>query len=294
MIGDLETFIATNQNFINQAIIEKVQRATIPTLLKEAMLYSIKAGGKRIRPILMIASAEAFGGNKHNVLPAAIALEMVHTYSLIHDDLPAMDDDQLRRGLPTNHIQFDEATAILAGDGLLTMAFQVISEAEHLSAEQRIMIISRLSAASGASGMVAGQILDLKAEDRTIGLAEMERIHYLKTGELLIFAMEMGAYIAGASETDLEAVKQCGQHIGLIFQIQDDILDIQGQESRIGKQIGSDLNNEKSTYPKLLGINGAIKEKQKNVDLANQALIEANISSSILADLIDYLNNRDQ
>ncbi|WP_440895813.1 polyprenyl synthetase family protein [Amphibacillus sp. Q70] len=294
MIDDLETFIAANQNVINQAIVEKVQSAMIPPFLKESMLYSIKAGGKRIRPILMIASAEAFGGNKHDVLPAAIALEMVHTYSLIHDDLPAMDDDQLRRGLPTNHIQFDEATAILAGDGLLTMAFQVISEAEHLSAEQKITIINRLSEAAGASGMVAGQILDLKAEDQAIGLEEMEQIHHLKTGELLIFAMEMGAYIAGASGTELKAIKQCGKHMGLIFQIQDDILDVQGQESKIGKQVGSDLTNEKSTYPKLLGIDGAIKERQKNVDLAHQALSQANISNSTLAFLIDYLSNRDQ
>ncbi|MBU5594807.1 polyprenyl synthetase family protein [Amphibacillus sp. MSJ-3] len=293
MKADLEAFIVSNQSFINQAMIEKIQKTTIPTPLKESMLYSIKAGGKRIRPILMIASAEAFGGKKDDVLSAALALEMIHTYSLIHDDLPAMDDDHLRRGQPTNHIQFDEATAILAGDAFLTMAFQIISEDEHLSAEQRIKIINRLSLAAGPSGMVAGQILDFQAENKTISLNEMERIHDLKTGKLLIYAMEIGAYIAGASEMELEAVKTCGQYMGLIFQIQDDILDVQGQESKIGKKVGSDLNNEKSTYPKLLGIEASIKEKDKNVLLAKQVLENANISSSILTHFIDYLSSRD-
>ena len=289
----LSDYIESSQLFINRAIIKTIEDMQIPITLKNSMLYSIKAGGKRIRPIIMMATAEAFGGKKEDVLPVAIALELIHTYSLIHDDLPAMDDDELRRGQPTNHIQFDEATAILAGDALLTVAFQIITEAENLSAEQKVTIINRLSIASGSSGMVAGQILDLEAEEKQVSFSELEQIHRLKTGELLIFAVEMGAYLAGASQKQINAVKQYGHHIGLIFQIQDDILDIEGDQAKLGKQVGSDQNNEKSTYPKLLGIDGAIKAKEKNIELANQALTEAKVSNSRLASLIDYLSNRD-
>lgn len=293
MVTMLSDYIESNQLFVNQAIIKTIEDMQIPTTLKNSMLYSIKAGGKRIRPILMIASAEAFDGKKEDVLPVAIALELIHTYSLIHDDLPAMDDDDLRRGQPTNHIQFDEATAILAGDALLTVAFQIITEAENLSAEQKVTIINRLSIASGSTGMVAGQILDLEAEDKTVSLVELEQIHRLKTGELLIFAVEIGAYLAGASQDHIHAIKQYGHHIGLIFQIQDDILDVEGVQAKLGKQVGSDQSNEKSTYPKLLGIEGAIKAKEDNIVLANQALIKANVSNSTLASLIDYLSKRD-
>lgn len=293
MVTMLSDYIESNQLFVNQAIIKTIEDMQIPTTLKNSMLYSIKAGGKRIRPILMIASAEAFDGKKEDVLPVAIALELIHTYSLIHDDLPAMDDDDLRRGQPTNHIQFDEATAILAGDALLTVAFQIITEAENLSAEQKVTIINRLSIASGSTGMVAGQILDLEAEDKTVSLVELEQIHRLKTGELLIFAVEIGAYLAGASQDHIHAIKQYGHHIGLIFQIQDDILDVEGVQAKLGKQVGSDQSNEKSTYPKLLGIEGAIRAKEDNIVLANQALIKANVSNSTLASLIDYLSKRD-
>ncbi|GAA4065923.1 polyprenyl synthetase family protein [Amphibacillus indicireducens] len=293
MAVQLNDYIKENQLIVNQAIIEIVERMNIPTTLKNSMLYSIKAGGKRIRPILMIASAEAFGGTRDDVLPVAVALEMIHTYSLIHDDLPAMDDDQLRRGQPTNHIQFDEATAILAGDALLTMAFQVITEAKQLSAEQKVTVINRLSIASGSSGMVAGQILDLEAEEKQIDIAQLEQIHQLKTGELLIFAVEMGAYLAGASQTERLAVKQYGHHIGLLFQIQDDILDVEGDQIKLGKQVGSDQDNEKSTYPKLLGIDGAIKVKEKNVAMAIKLLEEATIANSMLASLVNYISDRD-
>ena len=293
MILNLTDYIESNQTFVNEAMIKEIKLSPIPERLKNSMLYSINAGGKRIRPILMIASAEAFGGQKEDVLPAAIALEMIHTYSLIHDDLPAMDDDPLRRGLPTNHIQFDEATAILAGDGLLTMAFQVISETDLFSAKQKVELIKRLSIASGSAGMVAGQILDLEAEEKQVNLNELEEIHRLKTGELLIYAVEMGAYLAGASDSELEAIRRYGHQIGLIFQIQDDILDVEGDQTKIGKQVGSDQDNEKSTYPKLLGIDGAKKAKENYINLANQFLTDAHVSDSTLAHLIDYLSNRD-
>ena len=293
MKAQLNDYIKVNQSIVNHKIIETIEQMNIPTTLKDSILYSIEAGGKRIRPILMIASAEAFGGTIDDVLPVAIALEMIHTYSLIHDDLPAMDNDKLRRGQPTNHIKFDEATAILAGDALLTMAFQVITEAKQLSADQKVTIINRLSIASGSSGMVAGQILDLEAEEKQINLAELEQIHKLKTGELLIFAVEMGAYLAGASQTERLAIKQYGHHIGLLFQIQDDILDVEGDQIKLGKKVGSDQDNEKSTYPKLLGIDGAIRAKEENIDMAIKALEEANIPNSMLTILVSYISDRD-
>ena len=294
MAINIADYIEMNRTYLNEAMVRAIERTSIPSKLKSSMLYSIKAGGKRIRPILMFASAEAFGGNKEDVLPAAIALEMIHTYSLIHDDLPAMDDDDLRRGNPTNHIQFDEATAILAGDGLLTMAFQVIAEATSLSPEQKVMLSNRLSHASGPSGMIAGQILDLEAEEKQVNLSELEQIHRLKTGELLIFAVEMGAYLAGASKTTLKLIKEFGHQIGLIFQIQDDILDVDGDQNLIGKQVGSDQANDKSTYPNLLGLEGANKAKKKHIEIAQNTLKEAGIFESTLADLVTYISSRDQ
>lgn len=290
---NFRNYLEANLEFINHSLIESIEKLSIPSTLKASMLYSIKAGGKRIRPILMIASAEAFGGKKEDVLPAAIALELVHTYSLIHDDLPAMDDDNLRRGQPTNHIEFGEATAILAGDSLLTLAFQVISEAENLTAEQKETIIKRLSMASGPTGMVAGQILDLEAEERQVNLSELEQIHRLKTGELLIFAVEIGAYLAGAAQDQLKAIREFGHHIGLIFQIQDDILDIEGDEQKLGKTVGSDQENKKSTYPKLLGIEGALQAKEANIKQAEASLNQAQIANSTLHAFIDYISNRE-
>lgn len=290
---NFRNYLEANLEFINHSLIESIEKLSIPSTLKASMLYSIKAGGKRIRPILMIASAEAFGGKKEDVLSAAIALELVHTYSLIHDDLPAMDDDNLRRGQPTNHIEFGEATAILAGDSLLTLAFQVISEAENLTAEQKETIIKRLSMASGPTGMVAGQILDLEAEERQVNLSELEQIHRLKTGELLIFAVEIGAYLAGAAQDQLKAIREFGHHIGLIFQIQDDILDIEGDEQKLGKTVGSDQENKKSTYPKLLGIEGALQAKEANIKQAEASLNQAQIANSTLHAFIDYISNRE-
>ncbi|WP_091497212.1 polyprenyl synthetase family protein [Amphibacillus marinus] len=289
----LKDYISKQQANLNVALTTYLEHATIPITLKKSMLYSIQAGGKRIRPILMMASCEAFGGQAEAVMPLAIALEMVHTYSLIHDDLPAMDDDEFRRGQPTNHIKFGEATAILAGDALLTLSFQVISEAEQLTADQKTYAIARLSQTAGATGMVGGQSLDLLAEGQEISLEQLEEIHHLKTGQLLIYAMEMGAFIAGASSANIEVIKKCARASGLVFQIQDDILDINGDQAKIGKDLGSDIERDKSTYPKLLGLNGAIEQKNHYVQLAKQALLTAKINQTVLAQLIDYLSNRD-
>ncbi len=232
----------------------------IPERLKASMLYSVEAGGKRLRPVLLMAAYHAYDNDTDVALTPAVALEMIHTYSLIHDDLPAMDDDDLRRGQPTNHKVYDEATAILAGDALLTYSFELISSDPQLSANQKVQIVKSLSEVSGPKGMVAGQALDMKAEQREITLEELETIHTLKTGELLRFAVGTGAYLGGASTEQIAHLENFAYYLGLIFQVQDDVLDVTGDPDKLGKPVGSDEANDKNTYPKLLGLEGAIEK----------------------------------
>ena len=278
---------------IDQSIKRKIDHLSVPSRLKDAMQYSFKAGGKRLRPILLIASYEAYGNDISKVMSTAIALEMIHTYSLIHDDLPAMDDDDLRRGQPTNHKVFDEATAILAGDALLTYSFECIAEDSILTNEEKVKLMKWLSRASGPKGMVAGQILDLQAENKAVTIKELEEIHTLKTGELIQFAVIAGAYLGQATEEQLEHLKRFSHYLGLIFQIQDDILDVTGDQYKIGKPIGSDELNEKSTYPRILGLEGAINQKNVYVTKAKEALAKAEVRESRLLSLTEYLTQRD-
>ncbi|ASN07356.1 geranyl transferase [Virgibacillus necropolis] len=270
-----------------------LNKLDIPKSLKESMLYSIEAGGKKLRPILLIASFDAYGKDKQKIVAPAMALEMIHTYSLIHDDLPAMDDDDIRRGKPTNHIVFNEATAILAGDALLTYSFDLLATDPRLTDEQKIFLISELSKASGPKGMVAGQMLDMEAENKKVSLEQLERIHALKTGELIRFAIKSGAYIGNATETQLTHLDEFAYYLGLIFQVQDDILDVTGDQAIIGKPVGSDEDNQKSTYPKLLGYEGAVEQKERYLQLAKKALYNANADSSYLMKLTDYFSARD-
>ncbi|MCT2537513.1 polyprenyl synthetase family protein [Aquibacillus koreensis] len=289
----LSSYITERQHIVNKSLTSFVEQTNIPTTLKESMLYSLEAGGKRIRPVLMMASCESFGGDYNSVMTVALALEMIHTYSLIHDDLPAMDDDNFRRGKPTNHRKFDEATAILAGDGLLTLSFKAIASDPQLSAEQKSFLVRELAQASGPEGMVGGQILDLQAEHMETALHELEQIHRLKTGQLIKFAIISGAYIGGANKEQLQALESFADYTGLIFQVQDDILDVSGDEQLLGKPIGSDETNFKSTFPKLLGLSGAIEQKQMYVQKAKAALHSAGLENSLLDELTDYLSNRD-
>lgn len=230
---------------INKRIEHQMNQLNKASRLQKSMLYSFHAGGKRLRPILLLASYEAYQDNVEKAMVVATALEMIHTYSLIHDDLPAMDDDDLRRGQPTNHKVFDEATAILAGDALLTYSFECISNDPLLSYEEKIKLIQWLSKASGPKGMVAGQMLDLQAEKKVVTLKELEDIHILKTGQLIQFAIVAGAFLGDAPDKDLTYLKEYSYYLGLIFQIQDDILDITGDEDKIGKPTGSDEDNKK-------------------------------------------------
>ncbi len=262
--------------------------------LFEAMRYSLLIGGKRVRPTLAYAAAAAV--SPHTTTAAldgiACALEFVHTYSLIHDDLPAMDDDDLRRGSPTCHRQFDEATAILAGDGLQTRAFELLANLSDVSADTRLALITVLASASGPRGMVGGQAIDLGAVNQHIDLGQLETMHRLKTGALIRAAARMGAIAAAASAVELDAIDRYAAAIGLAFQVQDDILDITADTATLGKQQGADLARDKPTYPALLGLDGARAKAQSLHDEAIAALTIFGESAEPLRQLSRYIIER--
>ncbi len=269
----------------------------IPEPLHEAMLYSLNAGGKRLRPVLLIAAAEALGGAVETALPAACAIEMVHTYSLIHDDLPAMDDDDFRRGKPTNHKVFGEAMAILAGDGLLTHAFYSVVQASRkqgVSAERVLRIIEELSLYAGANGMIGGQANDITSEQGMTGLEQLEYIHLRKTSDLITFSLRAGGHIGGADERQLEALSVFGRNIGLAFQIQDDILDVTGDAEKLGKSINSDEKQQKVTYPYLLGLEACREKVRSLTEDGKKAITTANFNDPRrMLEIADYLVGRD-
>ena len=254
----LKEYLLEKRTIVDEALKHYLPEMSGPKEeLYRAMRYSLFAGGKRLRPVLCIAAAEAVGGTSEDVMPVACALEMIHTYSLIHDDLPAMDDDELRRGKPTNHMVFGEAIAILAGDGLLTEAFRVMACPELLEkagAENFRKVIEMVASASGACGMVAGQALDIKAEGEKIDTSLMEIIHEHKTGALLKASVTTGAILGGGSDKEIVSLEQYGKNIGLAFQISDDILDIEGDSKEMGKQTGVDIERGKNTYPSIYGM----------------------------------------
>ncbi len=226
-----------------------------PERVHSAIRWSLFAGGKRFRPALLLATGQTFGANTEDLLRTACALEMIHTYSLIHDDLPSMDNDDLRRGRPTCHVKFDEATAILAGDALQTLAFQTLAEDEHLSPQLRVQLIAEIARAAGTpEGMVAGQAHDLDAESREVTKDELERIHHQKTGALIRAAARCGGMIAGVNDSELEAINGYATNLGLLFQITDDLLDVTATAEDLGKTPGKDARSRKATYPALYGI----------------------------------------
>jgi geranylgeranyl diphosphate synthase type II len=269
-----------------------------PERLASAMRYSVLGGGKRLRPVLCLMAAEACGGSWQAAVPAACALELVHTYSLIHDDLPAMDDDDLRRGRPTCHKAYDEATAILAGDGLLTLAFELI--AKGVSPEASALACVRILAeAAGPDGMVGGQMADLQAEHRALdrheegSLAELEAIHRRKTGALLKAPLAMGAVIARASDAQREALSRYGTAVGLAFQIIDDLLDVEGDETKLGKRVGKDSGHGKWTYPRFLGVEGSRTRARQLAHEVIAALAPLEARGDRLRDLALALLERD-
>lgn len=269
----------------------------IPSSLHEAMRYSLMAGGKRIRPLLVIAAAESLGGSREAAMPVACAVEMVHTYSLIHDDLPAMDNDDFRRGKPTNHKVFGEASAILAGDGLLTHAFYSIAQASrryHVPAEETLAIVEELSLFAGPRGMVGGQAADMEGEQGITSLDQLKYIHIHKTGDLIVFSLKAGGRIASASQEQLRALETFGRSIGLAFQIQDDILDLIGNEEKLGKKTQSDVAMNKVTYPYFIGLEESRAEVDRLTKLAKEAIGGGTIPDpDRLLQIADFLLNRD-
>ncbi|UKS31161.1 polyprenyl synthetase family protein [Paenibacillus sp. HWE-109] len=283
---------------VEAALIQALpEKWDVPSSLRESMNYSLMAGGKRLRPIMVLAAAEALGGSQAAALPVALAIEMVHTYSLVHDDLPAMDNDDYRRGKLTNHKVYGEAMAILAGDGLLTQAFYSVTRAhrEHaIPAERVLAITEELADYAGARGMVGGQAADMLGEQGLTKLEELEFIHLHKTSDLIVFSLRAGAHIAGATNAQLSALTDFGNALGLAFQIQDDILDIIGDEQKLGKPVKSDEKQQKVTYPYFIGLEASEKKVKELTLQAKAALLQANLANpERLLQLADYLMQRD-
>lgn len=296
--SSFEAYMNEIGSLVNQGLEQSIPGDwSIPSSLREAMHYSLLAGGKRIRPLLVIAAAESMGGSREAALPVACAVEMVHTYSLIHDDLPAMDNDDFRRGKPTNHKVFGEATAILAGDGLLTHAFYSITEASrkfHVPAEQTLAIVEELSVYAGPKGMVGGQAADMEGEQGITDLEQLKYIHIHKTGDLIVFSLKAGGRIASASQEQLRALETFGRSIGLAFQIQDDILDLIGNEQKLGKKTQSDVAMNKVTYPYFIGLDESKAEVDRLTKLAKEAVSGGVIPNpERLLQIAEFLLNRD-
>lgn len=285
------------------ALIERALREAFPPAwdmpanLREAMNYSLLAGGKRMRAMLVLAAAEALGCPPEPALPAACAIELVHTYSLIHDDLPAMDNDDFRRGKPTNHKVYGEAMAILAGDGLLTHAFHCVAQCHRrfgVPAEVALAIVEELAELAGARGMVGGQAADIEGEQGVTSLEQLEHIHARKTGALIVFALRAGGRIARANERQLDALAEFGRCIGLAFQIQDDVLDVTGDEAKLGKPRGSDEKQHKVTYPYFLGLEASIEKVEQLTREGKQAIEREYFPHpGRLLELADFLMRRD-
>jgi geranylgeranyl diphosphate synthase type II len=267
-----------------------------PPAIFQAMRYSVFAGGKRVRPILAIAAAEALGGTAADVLPLACALECIHTYSLIHDDLPALDDDDYRRGRLTNHKVFGEANAILAGDALLTFAFELMGDARHwpqFVPERVVQVMHEVAYAIGTFGMIGGQVVDLQMEGQDIDLPALQYIHAHKTGALIRTSVRSGGILGGGSPAAVEALTHYGTHIGLAFQIMDDILDVRGDEQLMGKALRKDDARRKATYPRLVGLAESEVRAQAAVTASIAALDIIGERGAVLCDLAHFIIARE-
>lgn len=259
----------------------------------QAMRYATMAGGKRLRPVLTLAAVDLLGGNPASALNAACAVELLHSYSLVHDDLPAMDNSDLRRGNPTTHIAFDDATAVLAGDGLLTLAFERLADpAAHADPAIRAALCLELAQASGAAGMVGGQMLDILMEGKACDQATLIRLQAMKTGRLISYSLRAGAIWQNADSAQLQALTAYGDALGLAFQITDDLLDVRGDSAQTGKPVGGDENLDKSTFVSLLGIEGAEAAAADQITAAKQALRFAGNRAGFLRALADYVLTR--
>lgn len=285
----VQQFLAEKAAKTEAALRSYVSRCSnAPKTLRDAIEYSLFAGGKRLRPALALGACELVCGDDLPAMPAACALEMIHTYSLIHDDLPSMDNDDIRRGRPTSHKVFGEAIAILAGDALLTLAFEAASECGDMR------VIREIATAAGAEGMVGGQVMDLESENLRLGVEELRGLHARKTGALIRASIRVGAIVAGGSHAHIEALTQYGEAIGLAFQIADDILDVVGDEQSIGKPVGSDEAKQKSTYPVAVGLDGARRLASQAVGEAVAALECFGSKAGMFRALAQYIIERDR
>ena len=294
-VQEFKSVLKAEANDVEAFLSTCLHNRNIPKRLLDSMEYSLLAGGKRLRPVLCLAVAGMFGACKHQVMPFAAAIECIHSYSLVHDDLPAMDDDDLRRGKPSNHKAFDEATAILAGDGLLTEAFVLMAEiVQHVPAEAVLSALKTVAVAAGSGGMVGGQQLDMAFTGRNdVELEELRTMHAMKTGALIRCACEAGAILGGASSEDQERIRIYGANIGAAFQIVDDILDEVGTEEELGKPVGSDLEQGKNTYPSMLGISESRELAQGLVNEAVEQLAEfEGFEAQFLRKLAQYIVDR--
>lgn len=296
---DLNKYLQEKQTIVNKALDSFLPgEDEYPQTLHKAMRYSVFAGGKRIRPILVIAAAEIFGKTAEDVIDIACAVEFIHTYSLIHDDLPCIDNDELRRGLPTCHKVFGEAIALLAGDALLTKAFHVMShpskaeEAWSQKLDLKLKAIHEIAKAAGSTGMVGGQVVDIESEGKEVAFPVLEYIHIHKTGELMLASVKAGAIMGGAENKELEAITKYGEAIGLAFQIADDILDVEGNKEDVGKNVGGDMKKGKVTYPSILSIDESRKRAKELVDIAITSLKDFDEKAEPLRAVARYIVER--
>ncbi|AZR73519.1 hypothetical protein BBF96_09050 [Anoxybacter fermentans] len=291
---DFKAALKATADEVNQALKEYLPQGK-PEILHESMAYSVYAGGKRLRPVLTLWTAELLGGDKKHVMPIACALELIHTYSLIHDDLPCMDDDDLRRGKPTNHVVYGEAIALLAGDALLTRAFEVMAKAVENGADSHrlLKVIGEIGEAAGSKGMVGGQVVDILSEGKKIDLETLKYIHAHKTGALFRASIRSGAIMSGASSEDLARLTEFAEYLGLAFQITDDILDVVGDETKLGKPVGSDESHAKATYPALVGLEEARRLAQESVNRAKEALAPYKEKAERFNQLLDFILTRE-
>jgi geranylgeranyl diphosphate synthase type II len=292
---DLPHYLSERRKLVDEAL-ERFLPAedAAPPTVHRAMRYSVLAGGKRLRPILVIAGAEAVGGSAELVLPTAGALELIHTYSLIHDDLPAMDDDDYRRGRLTNHKVFGEAMAILAGDALLTLAFKLVAGNAAQGADARVIcdVVAEIAAAAGTGGMVGGQVVDIESEGKTITVEALDYIHTHKTAALIRASLRAGAMLGGAKPNALRAITDAGDRLGLAFQIVDDILDVEGSLEELGKTAGSDERKRKATYPALYGLEASRARARALIQEAKLALRPLGPRSEPIRALADFILER--
>lgn len=291
---DLSAYFARNNDLLDRRLEEYLDASAHGARLSEAMRHSLMAGGKRLRPNLCLAACGAVGGDAERVFPVACALEMIHTYSLIHDDLPGMDDDQLRRGKPTCHVAFDEATAILAGDALLTLAFQVLASLKSGRPEHFLEVIRIIAVAAGPSGMVQGQMMDMQSEGRTLTPDDLQRLHALKTGAMIEAALVAGAIVAGGSPPQVDAIRAYGQAIGLAFQVVDDILNVEGDPAVMGKAAGTDRVRRKNSYPTLWGLEKSKEFAHNLVRTATASLWEFGNEAEALRAIARYVVERNK